>query len=117
MHQLHLTAPLLKCIFKLHYIVGKNYTNYSFKSHLGYNYFQVISVLTLSLPINDDDIFVFLSEKCILSKKRRQKAKMWHGREKCYGLWPPAFPAPTITVSNSTRNLDDRNVANLCKIS
>ena len=26
-------------------------------------------------------------------------------------------PAPTITVSNSTRNLDDKNVAILCKIS
>ena len=21
-----------------------------------------------------------------------KKGKMWHGKEKCCGLWPPAFP-------------------------
>ena len=25
-----------------------------------------------------------------------KKTNMWHGRGKCCGLWPPAFPAPYI---------------------
>ena len=41
--------------------------------------------------------------------RKTKKANMWHGREKCCGLWPPAFPRSLERGIFQTKNKKFKN--------